>query len=120
MSDQLVGKVFIVSPIDQETNEPIELYFAVTEGGYLIHMEKMDSDIPASVVHDELAKLLNGLESTTGRYNEFIKNRNRYVTRMAVVPPLTIADARRIDEKYKMTKEQRMQAFQKEKDLWMR
>lgn len=113
MSDEYVGKVYVISPIEEETGGPIELYFVVTEGGLLIHMEKMDKDISDSVVQEELAKLLFGLESSSGRYNEFVKNRDKYTIRMAVVPPITLADAREIDKLYKMSKEKRLEAIKK-------
>lgn len=117
MSDEYVGKVYIINPIDEE-GEIIDLFFVVTEDGLLLHMEKLDKDIPKEVVEAELAKLLFGLDSSRGRYNEFIKNSSNYKIRMAVVPPLSIADARKIDEKYRMSKEERIRAIEKEKELW--
>lgn len=119
-SDEYVGEVYIISPVDEE-GEPMELYFTVTQGGYLLHFEKMDEDISKETVASEMAKLIHGLESSTGRFNEFVKNRDNYKIHMALAnPTITVSEARAIDEKYKMTKEERIRAIEKEKDKWLR
>ena len=120
MSDEYVGEVYIISPIDEE-GEPMELYFTVTQDGYLLHMEKMDEDIPKQVVASEMAKLLNGLESSRGRFNEFVKNPDNYKIKMALGnPAIKVSDAREMDRAYRMTKEERVRAIEKEKEKWLR
>jgi len=114
-----IGKAFVISPLD-EYGEPSELYFVVTEGGLLLHMEKMDKGITNEYVASELSKLLIGLEKADGRYNEFIKNPKHYKIRMAIVPPLTIEDARIIDGMYRMSKEERIRAMSKDMERWAR
>jgi len=119
MNDEYVGEVYIVSPVDEE-GEPMELYFTVTQDGYLLHMEKMDVDIPKETVASEMAKLLHGLESSTGRFNEFVKNRNNYKIRMALGNPrIKVSEAREMDSAYRMTKEERIRAIEKEKEKWL-
>lgn len=121
MSDQRVGRVFIISPRDEE-GEPMKLFFTVTDGGLLLHMENMSQgEIPKEVVSAEIGKLLNGLDSADGRYNEFIKNSSNYKIRQGIEGiPLTVADARKMDSMYRMSKEERIRAIEKEKELWMR
>lgn len=110
--------VYIISPKDAE-GEPIDLHFAVTEGGLLIHMQKMDEDIPESVVTDEMGKLLFGLEHEQGRYNEFVKNPDHYKIRMKVVSPFSIAEARQLNEFYYMSTEDRKRKL-REDTSWQR
>lgn len=114
-----IGTAYIISPLDEE-KEPIELYFVVTEGGLLLHMEKMDKEISKEVVAAELAKLLTGLEKSDGRYNEFIKNPANYKIRMAIVPPLSIEDARIIDSMYRLPKEERQRRISNDLERWAR
>jgi len=114
-----IGNAFIISPL-LDDGQPAELYFVVTEGGYLLHMEKMDKDITNEYVASELSKLLIGLEKQDGRYNEFIKNREHYKVRMAIVPPLSIQDARVIDSMYRMNKDKRIEEISKNMERWAR
>lgn len=118
-SDQYLGTAYIISPKDDD-GEILDLYFVVTEGGYLLHMEKMSKDISSSVVEAELAKLLNGLVKSDGRYNEFIKNPKAYHIRMGIVPPLTVEDARKMDEMYRLPKAERIRKMKENMDDWAR
>lgn len=98
--------VYIISPLDKE-GEPLDLFFAVTEKGLLLHSEKMDANIPDEVVQDYFGKLLFGMESTDGRYNDFVKHPENYKIRMKVVTDMKPEDARKIDELYHMNAEAR-------------
>ena len=114
-----IGKALVISPVDDEV-EPTELYFVVTEGGYLLHMEKMEKGITNEYVAEELAKLLIGIEKKDGRYNEFVNNPSKYKIRMAIIPPITVEDARIIDSMYRMTKESRIKNMLNDMERWAR
>jgi hypothetical protein len=109
--------VYIVQPKDEEGN-PIGLFFAVTENGLLIHMQQMEEEIPKHVVADEMGKMLFGLESSSGKYTEFIKNPDHYEIKMKVVSPFTLAQAKELNSYYYMKSEDRIRKLEKDKAAW--
>ena len=117
-SRERVGKVHIIQPVDSDGNA-LELYFTVTEGGYLLHIENMGK-IKSELVYEELEKLLLGMEHSKGRYNEFIKNPDKYRVMHTVTPNLTVEDAATMDSAYKMTPEQRRDLIRKNPEAWFR
>ena len=110
--------VYIIQPKDA-SGEPMELYFAVTETGLLIHMQQMDDTLTKEEVNDEMAKLLFGMESVEGRYTEFIKNPDHYVIKMKVVSDFSPEDAKKINELYYMSSEDRRRKLAKDKSAWL-